>query len=371
MSGSLPPEEPHLSTSHIRNTKRRLAAHFPDSEYAAGDQADMEVQADGEPLSPGGGAWAGGSLAAKLRQPVVKPPIYTGEDNMDDEEGLDLSNLVDPLKSIDADLAMPVIDFTLEECQQLWKPWRKALILKVLGRNVSFKVLEQRTRDLWQLEWGCKLIDLEKGFYVARFFSEADYTRVLEEGPWLIMGHYLAVMKWRPNFWPSLATVPSTLVWIPLEFFNEASLRRVGCTFGRVVKIDPTTVGKARGRFARLCVELDLTAPLVPTICIAGIPTAVEYEGLYQICFDCGQYGHTAEACGRHAGMADAEALTSSATDSDVLPEESGRNPYGPWMMATYRTRRRIGSGQHVNTPDVRPPRQNKVSLRLHILPNR
>lgn len=133
---------------------------------------------------------------------------------MDEEESIGLSNLVDPLKTIEEDLVMPVIDFTLDECQQLRKPWRKAPILKLLGRNVSYKVLKQRTRDLWKVEWGCELIDLEKGFYVARFYSEADYNRVLEEGPWIIMGHYLMVMKWKLNFRLSLVKITSTLVWI-------------------------------------------------------------------------------------------------------------------------------------------------------------
>lgn len=121
---------------------------------------------------------------------------------MEDDEALDLSNLVDPLSVPEGDLSLPVIDFSIEECQELWKPWKKALILKLLGKSVSFRVLEQRTKDLWQLEWGCELIDLEKGFYVARFFSDADYTRVLEGGPWVITGHYLTVTKWKPNFRP-------------------------------------------------------------------------------------------------------------------------------------------------------------------------
>lgn len=147
---------------------------------------------------------------------------------------------------------------------------------------MSYKVLEQRTKDLWKLEWGCELIDLEKGFYVARFYSEADYNRVLEEGPWIIMGHYLTVMKWKPNFRPSLVKITSNLVWIrlpkvPLEFFNDTSLRRVGNSFGRVVKIDQTTVGSARGRFARIFVELDLSTPLIPMVNFVGIPTTVEY----------------------------------------------------------------------------------------------
>lgn len=240
MSGSLPPEGPNLPPPPARNIKRRLTPAPPNAN--ASESQDMDAtshcEADGSP-EPVSGAWTGPSLASKLRSPPPKPPLYIGEDCMEDGDSLDLSNLVDPMKVIERDLAMPVIDFSLEECQQLWRPWRKALILKLLGKTVSFRILEQRTKDLWKLEWGCELIDLEKGFYVARFYSEADYIRVLEGGPWIIMGHYLTVMKWKPNFRPSLATITSTLVWIclpevPLEYFNEPSLRpvlRVVCSW--------------------------------------------------------------------------------------------------------------------------------------------
>lgn len=91
------------------------------------EAVNMEITNECEQLV---GVWMGRTLAAKLRKPKVKSPIFKGEESMDDEEELDLSNLVDPLKIAEWDLAMPVIDFPLEECQQMWKLRRKALILK-------------------------------------------------------------------------------------------------------------------------------------------------------------------------------------------------------------------------------------------------
>lgn len=124
------------------------------------------------------------------------------------------------------------------------------------------------------------LIDLEKGFYVSCFYSKSDYNWVIEEGPWIIMGHYFTVRKWKPNFKPSIVKITSTLVSfriseVPLEYFNRKSLRRVGCFFGRVIKVDKTIVGAVRSRFARICVELDLSKPLTLTVCLAGVPTMV------------------------------------------------------------------------------------------------
>ncbi|KAI5670591.1 hypothetical protein M9H77_10955 [Catharanthus roseus] len=37
--------------------------------------------------------------------------------------------------------------------------------------------------------------------------------RVLEDGPWIVLVHYLSISKWRPNFRPSNKEVDSTAVW--------------------------------------------------------------------------------------------------------------------------------------------------------------
>lgn len=47
-----------------------------------------------------------------------------------------------------------------------------------------------------------------------------------EVGPWIIMGNYVTVLKWRQNFCPEGETITSTLVWLRfprlhLELFDE------------------------------------------------------------------------------------------------------------------------------------------------------
>ncbi|KAL0315032.1 UNVERIFIED_CONTAM: hypothetical protein Scaly_2896200 [Sesamum calycinum] len=78
----------------------------------------------------------------------------------------------------------------------------------------------------------------------------------------------------------------STLALLRIEL-----LMRIGNRIGRAVKVDETTMAASRGRYARVCVEVDLTKPLVSMITLLGFAQAVEYEGLHQICFDCGKYG--------------------------------------------------------------------------------
>lgn len=64
-----------------------------------------------------------------------------------------------------------------------------------------------------------------------------------------------------------------------------------------MVKIDKVTLAQTRGKFYRLCVEINLNEPLKPFINLYGKPFGVVYEGLSTICFNCGVYGHVREHC--------------------------------------------------------------------------
>lgn len=105
---------------------------------------------------------------------------------------------------------------------------------------------------MWQLSKGCELVDLQKGHLVACFYSKEDYLKVLEGGPWMVLGHYLAISKWHPNFVPSDTEVSITMVWvrfpnIPIEVFKELALMRLGNTVGKAVKVDTTSAEVIRG----------------------------------------------------------------------------------------------------------------------------
>lgn len=63
------------------------------------------------------------------------------------------------------------------------------------------------------------------------------------------------------------------------------------------MKVDISTLNADRGRFARICVELDQTQAVVGTVCLEGHWYKVEYEGLQVICTKCGCYGHRSREC--------------------------------------------------------------------------
>ncbi|KAL5798096.1 hypothetical protein ACOSQ2_002916 [Xanthoceras sorbifolium] len=83
-------------------------------------------------------------------------------------------------------------------------------------------------------------------------------------------------------------------VWIrlsklPMEWIDVDMLRNIGSILGNVCKVDSFTEAQSSGRFARICVELDITVPLKSSLIANKRTIKVEYESLRIICFSCGR----------------------------------------------------------------------------------
>lgn len=99
-----------------------------------------------------------------------------------------------------------------------------------------------------------------------------------------------------------LAKIERTMVWIRfpglnLVYYDESFLLALASTVGTPVKVDTNTLKVERGCFARICVEIDLTKPVVGKVCVNGHWYKVQYEGLHMICATCGCYGHHTRDC--------------------------------------------------------------------------
>ena len=63
------------------------------------------------------------------------------------------------------------------------------------------------------------------------------------------------------------------MVWIRIPclnvgYYDENVLLSIASMVGRPVKIDQTTMNAARGKFARVCVEITLSDLVVERICL-------------------------------------------------------------------------------------------------------
>ncbi|XP_061340020.1 uncharacterized protein LOC133286601 [Gastrolobium bilobum] len=197
-------------------------------------------------------------------------------------------------------------------------------------------------------------------------------------GPWIILDHYLAVRLWEPDFQPYRATIDKIAAWVrlpsfPMEYVQTKLIKQIGDWLGEFIRVDAATNTLHRGRFARLCVELDLSKPLQAEYKLDGRIKRVEYEGLHLICFGCGQYGHRMETCPT-VSRVDSQATdkTMKVNEDKTHSQEEGNkdglvnSQYGPWMVVTKNRRGRFAGSRFVVSGNMNGAEDEERSRRIH-----
>ncbi|XP_020211772.1 uncharacterized protein LOC109796515 [Cajanus cajan] len=250
------------------------------------------------------------------------------------------------------------------------------------------------------------MIDMPNDYFLVQFTPEEDYRHALYEGPWMIADHCILVQRWRPLFTITATQTRKVATWIripglPIKLYNDRFLWRVGNKLGSMLKIDKLTSIHSRGKFARICAEINLNKKLVSMINVMGHIIKLEYEGLHAICFKCGKYGHRQEVCvnpitqsptlngdndtinkgamdldddDQHAELQPIQPRATHTTvgDATQIAEENNTVPdsealYGPWMMV----KRKRKSGKNtfilILKNDIVHPRYSRSATESHL----
>lgn len=247
---------------------------------------------------------------------------------------------------------LPSISFS----QQLAKPWMNAVVVKLLGRSIGYEALCNRLEALWGGSQGFSVIDLGNNFYLVWFRNESDAHHALTQGPWTILGHYLTVQQWNPQFDSTNDKIDSIVAWIrlpgmPLHYYHKRVIRMLGQIIGKVIKIDYNTESATRGKFARIAVQVSLDKPLCSQFLLDGKLQKIEYENLSTICFQCGRYGHKSDVCPEQS-VNNSQGGTIVDWVNSNLPGDSSDKPlpamnpasqnFGPWMVVSRKGKGRI-----------------------------
>ncbi|KAI9105088.1 hypothetical protein K1719_022804 [Acacia pycnantha] len=217
------------------------------------------------------------------------------EDEVEDYGvGTDFSNVLNPNDGIAVDLSNPLCPkfvFEEKERDRLMRPFRRTLIVKLLGRQPSYGFMVKKLRQIWERKGNIDIFDLENNFYLVNFQYLDDY-----------MDAYLNVARWRPDFYPKNTRIESVVAWVclpdlPAPLFDKKFLLNLGNVIGKAIRLDIHTAQRARGKFTRMCVELDLTKPLIPEFNVEGQNLSVVYESLGMLCTKCGWFGHSRDGC--------------------------------------------------------------------------
>lgn len=63
------------------------------------------------------------------------------------------------------------------------------------------------------------------------------------------------------------------------------------------MKVDKATLYRERGKYASICVQVNLNNSLLDMFSIKGKHYKMEYDGLHMLCLECGRYGHEIARC--------------------------------------------------------------------------
>lgn len=149
------------------------------------------------------------------------------------------------------------------------------VVIKLLGRYISYKALCNRLGTIWSSTLGFSIIDLENDYFLVRFKMEGDAEFALTQGPWTIVAHYLVVQPWTPHFDSFKEAINSVIAWIRLSgmafyYYHKRILRMLGQIIGTVIRIDYNIESATRSKFARIAVEVALNKPLVSQFFLDG-----------------------------------------------------------------------------------------------------
>ncbi|KAI9087133.1 hypothetical protein K1719_030897 [Acacia pycnantha] len=110
-----------------------------------------------------------------------------------------------------------MFSFEEKEKEHLMKPFHRTLVVKLMGRQLSFGFMLKKLKQLWEKKGNIDVFDLKNDFYLVNFQYLDDYMEALTGGPWVIANAYLSVARWRPDFSPQNAKIDSVIAWLEEE----------------------------------------------------------------------------------------------------------------------------------------------------------
>ncbi|XP_058733384.1 uncharacterized protein LOC131604993 [Vicia villosa] len=179
--------------------------------------------------------------------------------------------------------------------------WESALIMYVLGGDLSMNSVKQFMMKNWNTVQLPDLLYHDDGYFLMKFKSFKE-EEILMNGPYMIKNMPMILRDWKPNFSMKKDMLRTIPLWVklpqlPLEYWGANSLKKIGSAIGRPVVTDECTAHKLRVSYARILVEIDATqeVPKVVTIQNAEgelVSQDVEYEWLPKFCGKCQRFGH-------------------------------------------------------------------------------
>ncbi|XP_057441998.1 uncharacterized protein LOC130733752 [Lotus japonicus] len=263
----------------------------------------MEVESEGSGAQQQRAPPAGKPPENLGRKPTFKEKVLGARKASETEEFVNLvTKGVMKMDYAENNTSFPMFSIEPTMYREICKPWEDCLVVKLLGKHIGYGALCEKLKSMWKLTGGYEIRDVHHGYFLVKFDKAEDKARAISGAPWLIYDHYLAVKPWTRDFVAANSKISTTKVWIRIpglgfQFCDKNILLTLASAVETPIKIDLNTNDIQCGKYARICVEIDLTKPVLGVVGLEGTWYQIEYEGLHLLCHQCGCYGHLARNC--------------------------------------------------------------------------
>ncbi|GAV80260.1 DUF4283 domain-containing protein [Cephalotus follicularis] len=139
--------------------------------------------------------------------------------------------------------------------------------------------------------------------------DEDDLSLAWSRASRIFNGQRFLLLRWSPDYRSrdsSLAAVWLRLPGLPLPLHNPSFLKAIGDTLGRFLRADDNTIKFKHPRAPRICVEMDISAPLPPAFFVScgalQVRQRLVVESRCLFCPHCLLQGHCSTTCRNRKG---------------------------------------------------------------------
>jgi len=243
---------------------------------------------------------------------------------------------------------------------------------KIWGEVLMLAAIINKTKKDWSFMKGqISYIEVENDWILVRFANADGHNLVFQNRSCFVNALNFVLLPWVPFFDPLLTTIDKVDQWIriprfPWEFWDQASLETLLSCVGKVVHVDHNTLFR-KGKFAHVCVHIDVTQPLPGSLNISSggrsMQVPIIYEGLHEVRLLCGGDPHQLDSCPKlplnkkievMAEKFDAQDL---GGNPDPMYQASSSTPVTAenWVTVTLRKRLRASFGPRGQRPMSAP----------------
>lgn len=181
------------------------------------------------------------------------------------------------------------------------------LLAKIWGELLPLALIISKNKMDWKhIRDQIDYIELGNGWVLLRFASISDKNYVWFTFPSFVKGLNLVLTPWIPYFDPYFVAIGRIDQWVriprfPWEFWTLEALTNLLREVEEVVRVDHHTLLRQKGRFARVCINTDVTEALPGSLSIPtpnrDLTIPLIYEGLHEVCALCGSPTHAFDKC--------------------------------------------------------------------------